>query len=59
MLIEWILGILFPISFACSAIDCSFCVVLQFLDLIQEVVESQTQDQSSFKLLHYNDLLSF
>ena len=28
ILIEWILGFVFAISFACSAIDCSFSVVL-------------------------------
>ena len=34
ILTEWILGFVFAISFACSVIDCSCCVVLQFLGLI-------------------------
>ena len=56
-LIEWIRGFFFVISFACPVIDCSFCVALKFFDLIREVVVSQAQDRSSFKILHYNGLL--
>ena len=33
-LIEWILSFVFAISVACSVIDCSFCFLLYFLDLI-------------------------
>ena len=58
-LIEWFLDFVFAISVACPVIDCSFYFVLYFLDLIQEVVESQIQDRFSFKILHYDGLLSF
>ena len=39
ILMEWILGFVFAISFAYSVIDCPFSAVLQFVDLIREVVE--------------------